>query len=86
MLKAVGATRRQIINIFGREAFIISALAAPVSVAISYGGVKLFSKIMGENFVFRPNPVILLVGAIFGVLCVMLRQHGLFGLHRGFGV
>ncbi len=72
MLKAVGATRRQIINIFGREAFIICTLATPVSVAISYGGVKLFSKIMGESFVFRPNPVILIVGAIFGVLCVML--------------
>ncbi len=72
MLKAVGATRRQIINIFGREAFIICALTAPVSVAVSYGGVKLFAKIMGENFVFRPNLVILLVGALFGVICVML--------------
>ncbi len=72
MLKAVGATRRQIINIFGREAFIICALTAPVSVAVSYSGVKLFAKLMGDSFIFKPNITVLLIGALFGVLCVML--------------
>ncbi len=72
MLKAVGATRRQIINIFGREAFIICLLSAPLSVGLSFGAVKLFAKIMGESFVFKPDITILLLGAAFGIVCVML--------------
>ena len=72
MLKAVGATRRQIINIFGREAFIICVITAPLSVAVSYSAVKLFAKLMGDGFIFKPDITILLLGALFGVICVML--------------
>lgn len=72
MLKAVGATRRQIINIFGREAFIICALSAPFSIGLSFVSVKLFAKVMGENFVFKPDITVLLIGAAFSVICVML--------------
>ena len=71
MLKAVGATRRQIINIFGREAFIICALTAPVSIGVSYVGVKLFAKLMGDGFIFKPDITVLLLGVLFGVICVM---------------
>ncbi len=72
MLKAVGATRRQIINIFGREAFIICALTAPVSIGVSYGAVKLFAKLMGDSFIFKPDVTVLLIGTLFGIICVML--------------
>lgn len=72
MLKAVGATRRQIINIFGREAFIICVITAPLSIAISYGAVTLFARLMGDGFIFKPDITVLLVGALFGVICVML--------------
>lgn len=71
MLKAVGATRRQIINIFGREAFIICALTAPASIGVSYGGVKLFARLMGDGFIFKPDITVLLLGVLFGVICVM---------------
>lgn len=72
MLKAVGATRKQIIAIFGREALIICLFTAPLSVAVSYGAVKLFAKIMGENFIFKPDFTVLILGVVFGVACVML--------------
>ncbi len=36
MLRAVGTTRKQIINILGREALIISFVSIPVSLVISY--------------------------------------------------
>lgn len=72
MLRAVGATRRQIINIFGREAFIISLICAPISVAISYFGVKLFAYLMGDNFIFIPNFLVLLGTTAVSVICVML--------------
>ncbi len=72
MLKAVGATRRQIINIFGREAFLICLLTSPVSICVSYVTVKLFSKIMGDAFIFKPDITVLLTGTLFGIVCVML--------------
>ena len=71
LLKAVGATRRQIVNIFGREAFIIALFCAPVSVLISYFTVKLIAHIAGEGFIFIPDFPVLLAGAFFGIVTVM---------------
>lgn len=67
MLRAVGTTKRQIINIFGREAFIISLICAPVSVAVGYLFLRLFSHFMGEFFIFKPKWYII-VGIC--VLCI----------------
>ena len=72
MLRAVGATRRQIINIFGREAFFISLICAPISVVISYLGVKLYAKLMGDGFIFMPNFGVLIITILISVICVML--------------
>lgn len=72
MLRAVGATRRQIVTIFGREALIISVICAPISVLLSYFGVKLIVHFLGEEYVFLPNIPVLLVSTVFGVICVML--------------
>ena len=72
MLRAVGATRRQIINIFGREAFFISLICAPISVVISYLGVKLYAKLMGDGFIFMPDFSVLIISALVSVVCVML--------------
>ena len=72
MLRAVGATRRQIINIFSRETFIIALICAPVGVAISYFSVKLFATIMGDAYIFIPDMTVLLGSAVVSVICVML--------------
>ena len=72
LLRAVGATRRQIINIFGREAFIITLIAAPICVFASYFGVKLFATLMGDAFIFIPNIYVLLGSTAISVVCVML--------------
>lgn len=72
MLRAVGATKRQIINIFGREAFFISLICAPIGVAVSYFGVKLYARLMGDEFIFMPNFGVLVISALAGVVCVML--------------
>lgn len=71
MLRAVGATKRQIIKIYAREAFIISLISAPISILISYFGVKLITGIMGDDLIFIPKIWILFVGALLGVICVM---------------
>ncbi len=72
MLRAVGATRRQIINIFGRETFIIALICAPIGVAISYFGVKLFATIMGDEYIFIPDFKVLFGSAAISIVCVML--------------
>lgn len=72
MLRAVGATRRQIINIFGRETFIIALICAPIGVAISYFGVKLFATLMGDDYIFIPDFKVLFGSAAISVVCVML--------------
>lgn len=71
MLRAVGMTKRQVINIFGREAFIISIISTPMSVLISYFGVKLYAKIMGESFIFKPEWWVLILSAGVSLICVM---------------
>ena len=71
LLRAVGTTSRQVINIFGREAFIITLICAPVSVSISYFGVWLFTIIMGETFVFVPKIGVLLATTAVSVGVVM---------------
>lgn len=71
LLRAVGTTKRQIINIFGREAFIITLICAPISVAFSYFGVWMFAKIMGGSFIFMPNILVLIGTTVVSVACVM---------------
>ena len=74
MLKAVGATRKQLITIFGREAFIICLLTAPLSVALSYGAVRAYANIMGDSFIFEPDFLVLIAGVFLGIICVMLSS------------
>lgn len=71
LLRAVGMTKRQVINIFGREALIIGLISAPLSILISYFGVKLYAKIMGDGFIFKPEWWVLFLSAGVSLVCVM---------------
>lgn len=72
MLRTVGATKRQIIIIFGREAFIISLICVPLSIALSCLCVKVVFMILGDNFIFDPNIWAIVASAVFSIICVML--------------
>ncbi|MDD6672495.1 MAG: FtsX-like permease family protein [Eubacteriales bacterium] len=72
MLRAVGATRRQIIKIYGREALIITLLCVPVSLAISYGIVRVLIGILNENAKITHSIYALLAGAVLNLVVVML--------------
>lgn len=73
LLRAVGATKRQIVGIYGRETLLLSLLSAPVSLGISYFGVRLIAQSM-ENFVFLPSWWVLLGSTAAGILFVMLAS------------
>ena len=72
--RAVGATKRQIFKLFGREALILSAICTPISLAISYLAVKLVVGYIFEKAYFSPNIVVLIICGVFSILCVMLAS------------
>ncbi len=74
MLRTVGATKRQIRKIFGREAIIISLICAPIALLGAYLLVKLIAIFYGDNFYFVLNFPILILSVIFGVVCVIIAS------------
>lgn len=72
MLRAVGTTRKQIINILGREALIISLVSIPVSLVISYLLVLALSNLFGEGFVLTIDVISVIICGIVGFATVML--------------
>lgn len=72
MLRAVGTTRRQIIRIFGREAFIIALISTPISILISYLLVYLGINLMSENAVMTKSIWTLPIAAVINMTVVML--------------
>lgn len=71
MLRAVGTTRRQIIKIFGREAFIITLICVPVSIALSYGIVHILLSVISDEAIITKSMIALPVAAVFNIIVVM---------------
>ena len=74
LLRSVGATRRQIIKVYGKETFILCLICTPVSILISIGVVALSVSTFGENFVFKPSWWVLPLSAIISILIVTLSS------------
>lgn len=72
MLRAVGTTRRQIIKIFGREAFIITLICVPVSIGLSYAIVRILLSLISEEAIMTKSIIALPVAAVFNIIVVML--------------
>lgn len=72
MLRAVGATKRQIVHIFAREALIIALICTPVSIALSYGAVSAAMKILKLDMIMTKSFWVLPISAVSGVVVVML--------------
>ena len=80
MLRAVGATKRQIRRIFGQESLILALVVSPVSILVGVGAVGLLSLIAPEQMVLRLN-LWLLIPIAFLSICTILCA-GYFPLHR----
>ncbi|MDE5604724.1 MAG: ABC transporter permease [Eubacterium sp.] len=74
MMRAVGTTKRQIIQIFGREAFIISLICVPVSIALSYGIVWGIVSLSSENAVMTKSVFVLPACAVVCLVVTMLAS------------
>lgn len=74
LLRSVGATRRQIIKVYGKETFILCLICTPVSILISIGAVTLSVSAFGGNFIFKPSWWVLPLSAVISVLIVTLSS------------
>ncbi|MBE6748687.1 MAG: ABC transporter permease [Ruminococcaceae bacterium] len=74
LLRSVGATKRQIIKIYGKETFILCLICTPVSILISIGAVALSVGTFGENFIFKPSWWVLPLSAFLSILIVTLSS------------
>ena len=72
MLRAVGATRRQIRRIFGREAWLVALIMAPVSLACACLAVWGMSRAFPSLIAFDIQPVILVPIALMSVACIVI--------------
>ncbi len=72
LLRTVGATKRQIIIIFAREALIIALVCTPVGIAASFAAVKLATVVLNTNLQFYPSVAAVAFSALIGIGCVML--------------
>lgn len=72
MLRAVGATRRQIRKIFGREAWLLALLLSPISAAGGCAFVWIISKIAPEYIAFQLNWRLIVPVILFSALCILM--------------
>ncbi len=74
LLRSVGATKRQIIKIYGKETFVLCLLCTPISILISVVAVSFSVSTFGENFIFKPSWWVLPLSALFSILVVVLSS------------
>ena len=74
LLRSVGATKRQIIKIYGRESFILCLICAPVSVLISLGIISAIVPFFGDNYVFEPEWWVIPVSVVLSIIFVLIAS------------
>lgn len=72
LLRAVGATQKQIRAIFGREVILIALCSIPTGLALAALTVRGITTLLGDSYIFRPNLFIILAIAAAGVICARL--------------
>jgi cell division protein FtsX len=75
MLRAVGATRRQIRRIFGREALVIALAVAPAAIALSHFAVWGLSKAIGEGLQYYASSWFLPLEFLLSIAFVMVAAY-----------
>lgn len=74
MLRAVGATKKQIKRLFGRDSWIISLAALPLGVVLGCLTCWLLSMAMPGELLFKPVPWLILPMTAISFLCVFLSS------------
>ncbi len=74
MLRAVGATKRQIKRIFGREAYLLALVIAPLAAVAGCLVAWLLSTLAPDQLIFSLSPILLIPILLFSVLCILVSS------------
>ena len=74
MLRAVGATKRQIRKVFGREAWLLALTLAPLAVLAGCGAAWAAAVIAPDMLLFRFDPWVLLPIAVLSVAVIVVSS------------
>ena len=74
MLRAVGATRRQIRRLFGRDAWLLCLVSLPLGILLGVATVFIISRFAEGEIVFSLNGWLLVPVAVLSALCVFLSS------------
>ena len=75
ILRAVGATKRQIRRMFGRESILLAVVLSPVSILLSIGAVWLASLWMPGELILKLNPWLLIPVGILSLTLIFLSGY-----------
>ena len=74
MLRAVGATRRQIRRVFGRESWLLAFLVTPAAVAAGVVAAWALALALSDMFLFRPTLTVLLPVIALSFITILLSS------------
>ncbi len=72
ILRALGATKRQIRRMFGRESWLLALTAAPFSIALSCLFVWGLALWMPENMIFKFNPLLVIPVIVLSAAVILI--------------
>lgn len=75
VLRALGATRRQIRRMFGRENLILALIISPLSIAVSMGVVCALSLLMPDSLKFAVNLWLIVPIVLFSVAVILISGY-----------
>lgn len=75
VLRALGATRRQIRRMFGRENLILALIVSPLSILISIGAVWVLSLLLQGSIKLAVNLWLILPIALFSVVVILISGY-----------
>ena len=75
VFRALGATRRQIRRMFGRENLLIAVVVSPLSILGSMGAVWMLSQIMPDRLKFVLSLWLIAPIAVFGMMVILISGY-----------
>ena len=75
VLRALGATRRQIRRMFGRENLMLALIVSPLSILISIGAFWILSRLLPDSVKFAVNLWLVFPIALFSVAVILLSGY-----------
>lgn len=75
ILRAVGATKRQIKRMFGRESILLAIILSPISILLSIGAMWLVSIWMQDELILKLNPWLLIPIGILSLTLIFLSGY-----------